>query len=66
MWANEAIEATMDVAEKRTYSLRKANISWDIPLNSFSSQLNDKTRSMKMGSIDVLTKKEKKDVTMVL
>jgi hypothetical protein len=37
MWANEAIEATMDVVEKGTYSLRRANISWDIPLNSFSS-----------------------------
>jgi hypothetical protein len=66
MWANEAIEATMDVVEKIAYSLRRANISWDIPLNSFSSQLNGKTRSMKMGSINVFTKKEKEDVTMIL
>jgi hypothetical protein len=65
MWANQTIEATMDVVEKGAYSSRRANISWDIPFNSFSSQLNGKTRSMKMGSIDVLTKKEK-DVTMIL
>jgi hypothetical protein len=53
----------MDVVEKGTYSHR-ANISWDIPLNSFSFQSNGKTKSMKMGSIDVLAEKE--NVTMIL
>jgi hypothetical protein len=49
MWTNEALEATMDVVERRTHSLRRANRSWNIPMNSFFDHLNGKIRSKKMG-----------------
>jgi hypothetical protein len=34
MWINEALKSSMDVIERGTCSLRKANNSWNIPLNS--------------------------------
>jgi hypothetical protein len=58
MWTNEALETTMDVIERGTYSLRKANNSWDILMNSFFCHLNGKTKSMKMGLGSVLIREE--------
>jgi hypothetical protein len=58
MWTNETLEATMDVIERETYFLRKANSSWNILMNSFFYHLNGKTKSMKMGLGGVLIRKE--------
>ncbi len=55
MWINEA-KSSMDVIERGTCSLRKANSSWNIPLNSFFDRINEKTRSRKMGPINTFTK----------
>jgi hypothetical protein len=63
MWTNETLEATMDVVERRTCYLRRANRSWNILLNSLFDHLNGKTRSRKMGLGGVLTKK--KDIIVV-
>jgi hypothetical protein len=52
----------MDV-KRRTCSLRKARMSWNIILSSLIDHLNKKTRSRKMGPIGVFTKEE--DVVMV-
>jgi len=49
MWINEALKSSMDVIERGIWSLRKANISWNVPLNSFFYHTNEKTRSGKMG-----------------
>jgi hypothetical protein len=49
MWINEALKSSMDFIERDTCSLRKANISWNIPLNLFFYHTNEKTRSRKMG-----------------
>jgi hypothetical protein len=43
--------------ERGRHSLRKANMSWNIPMNSFAHHLNGKTKSQKMGLRGVLTKK---------
>jgi hypothetical protein len=45
----------MDVVERGTHSLRRANKTWNIPLNSFSNHLHGKTRFRKMGLGSVLT-----------
>jgi hypothetical protein len=50
MCANETLEATMDVVERGTRSLKKANKSRNIPM----SFLNGKTRFGKMGLGGVL------------
>jgi hypothetical protein len=63
MWTNEALEATMDVVERATHSLRRASKSWNIPMNSTTNHLNGKTRSRKMGPKGVLTKEE--DVVVI-
>jgi len=55
MWTYEIVKTTINVVEKGTYSLRKARRSWNIPLNSLSNYLNNKTRSMKMEPRGVLT-----------
>jgi hypothetical protein len=39
----------MDVVEKRTHSLMKANITWNIFLNSFFDHLNGKNTFRKVG-----------------
>jgi hypothetical protein len=31
MWIDEALKLAMDVIERRTHSLKKANKSWNIP-----------------------------------
>jgi hypothetical protein len=43
----------MDVVEKGTHSLRRANKTWNIPLNSFSNHLHGKIgfRNMRLGSV---------------
>lgn len=53
----------MDVVEKRTHSLRCANITWNIFLSSLFNHLNGKTRFWKMGPIGVLM--AKKDVKVI-
>jgi hypothetical protein len=63
MWTNEALEVTMDVVERGTHSLRRANRSWNIPMSSFFDHLNGKTRSKKMGIRGVLI--EEKDVIVI-
>jgi hypothetical protein len=55
MWANETLEVVMDVIERGTHSLRKANKLWNISMNSLANHLNGKTKSMKMGPRGVLT-----------
>jgi hypothetical protein len=42
MWPNKALETTVDVVEKGTHSLRKANKSWNIPMSSPFNHLNGK------------------------
>ncbi len=54
MWIDETLKVTMDVIEKRTHSLRRANKSWNIPINSFFYHLNGKTKSKKMAPRGVL------------
>jgi hypothetical protein len=63
MWTIEALELAMDVVENGTYSLWRANMAWNIPMNSIFYHLNGKTRSRKMGLGGVLI--EKKDATMI-
>jgi hypothetical protein len=63
MWTNEALETTMDVVERVTRSLRKANRSWNIPMSSLSNHLNGKTRSRKIGPRRML--REEKDSTVI-
>jgi hypothetical protein len=63
MWTSEMLEEAMDVIERRTHSIRKANKSWNIPMNSLVDHLNGKTRSKKMGLGGVLIEKE--DVTVI-
>jgi hypothetical protein len=54
MWTIEALELAMGVVENGTYSLWRANMAWNIPMNSIFDHLNGKTRSRKMGLGDVL------------
>jgi hypothetical protein len=42
MWTDDALETTMNVVDKSTHSLRKANKAWKIPLSSFFYHLNAK------------------------
>jgi hypothetical protein len=49
MWMDETLEIAMDVVERRSHSLRRANRLWNIPMNSFSNHMNGKTISRKMG-----------------
>jgi hypothetical protein len=58
MWTNKALETVMDVVDKRTHSLKKDIISWNILVISIANHLNGKTKSRKMGPKGVLTKKE--------
>jgi hypothetical protein len=55
MWANEELEVVMDVIERGTHSLRRANKLWNISMNSLANHLNGKTKSMIMGPRGVLT-----------
>jgi len=57
------LEEAMDVIEKGTHSIRKANKSWNIPMSSLVDHLNGKTKSRKMGPKGVLTKEE--DVVVI-
>jgi hypothetical protein len=59
MWTDETLEATMDVVERGTHSLRRANKSWNIPMNSTTNHLNGKIKSRKTGPRGVLTKKKR-------
>ncbi len=52
------LEATMDVVERGTHSLRRANKSWNTPMNSIIDHLNGKTIFRKMGPKGVLTEEE--------
>ncbi len=55
MQIDETLKVAMDVIEKRTHSLTRANKSWNIPMNSFFYHLNGKTKSKKMAPRGVLT-----------
>jgi len=57
MWIDETLELEMDAIENGTFSLRRANKAWNIPMGSIFNQLNGKTRSRKMGLRGVLLKK---------
>jgi hypothetical protein len=63
MWTDKTLEATMDVVERGTHSLRRANKLWNIPMSSTTDHLNGKTRFRKMGQRGVLTRKE--DVVVI-
>jgi hypothetical protein len=54
MWTYQAFEEAMDVVENRTCSL-SASRSWSICLSFLSGQINDKTKSRKMGPKGVFT-----------
>ncbi len=58
MWTNLALEATMDIVERRTHYLKRISKSRNIPLNSLSDHLIDKTRFMKIGPRGVLIKEK--------
>ncbi len=57
-WSGELLEATMDVVERNIISLWGANKFWGIPITSFFDHLYGKTRSRKIGPLDVLMQKE--------
>jgi hypothetical protein len=63
MWIDETLKSAMDVVERGTHSLKKANKSWNIPMSSIVDHLNGKTMSRKLGPIGVLT--EENDATMI-
>lgn len=45
MWTNETLETTMNDVEKGTHFLKRANMSWNILMNSLVDDLNGKTKS---------------------
>jgi hypothetical protein len=49
MWTNETLETSINVVERGTRSLRKANKSWNISMSSLINHLNGKTRFGNMG-----------------
>jgi hypothetical protein len=49
MGTNETLKEVMDAIESKTYSLKRANKSWNIPLSSFFDHLNRKIRFEKVG-----------------
>jgi hypothetical protein len=49
MWIDERLEVTMAVIERGTHSLRKANSSWNLTMNSLVDHLHGKTKYRKMG-----------------
>ncbi len=55
---DETLKTTMDVVERGTHSLRRANRSWNIPMSSLFDHLCGKIRSRKIGPRGVLTKEE--------
>ncbi len=63
MWIDEMLEVVMDVVERRTHSVKRANKSWNIPMSSIVDHLNGKSRFKKMGLRGVLIEKE--DVTVI-
>jgi hypothetical protein len=63
MWTDETLKTTIDGFERGTHSLRKANMSWNIPMSSPFDHMSGKTRSIKMGPGGVLI--EEKDSTMI-
>ncbi len=58
MWTNEVLKVAMDAIKRGTHSLRKANKSWNIPMNSLVNHLHGKTKSRKMGPRGVLIEEE--------
>jgi hypothetical protein len=55
---SEAFEEAMEAIEQGTYSLWGVSRIFRIPLSFLSNHLNGCTRSRKMGSLGMLTKKE--------
>jgi hypothetical protein len=49
LWIYDALETTMDVVERRTYSLRKISKIWNIILSSLFDHLNGRNKSRKVG-----------------
>ncbi len=56
----------MDVIERGTYSIMKANKSLNIQMSSLFDHLNEKSKSKKMGLIGVLTKEDVVVITWTL
>jgi predicted transcriptional regulator len=52
----------MDVLKKRTTTLKKANMSWNIPLSSIFYHLNGKTPILKVGTRVLLTREEDDEI----
>jgi len=46
---DETLKIIMDAIERGTHSLRRANRSWHIPMNSLFDHMSGKIRSRKMG-----------------
>jgi hypothetical protein len=57
-WIDQALEEAMVAIEKCTYSLRVANMSWNILMTSFSSHLFRKTKTWKHGPLGNLIDEE--------
>jgi hypothetical protein len=49
MWTDDALETTMNVVDKSTHSLRRANKAWNIPLSSLFVHLNGKKNLNRWG-----------------
>lgn len=62
-WVVETLEKSMDVIQKKHFSMKRANQHWHIPLTFLSYHLNGKTKSRKVGPQVIVT--NEKDVTMV-
>jgi len=56
----------MDVIERGTYSIMKANKSSNIPMSSLFDHLNEKSKSKMMGLRGVLTKEDVVVITWTL
>jgi hypothetical protein len=63
MWMDEALEISMDVVEGGMHSLKRANMSWNIPMSSLYDHMNGKSKSRRMGPGGVLI--EEKDSIMI-
>jgi hypothetical protein len=61
----KTLKTVMDVIKRGTYLLRRTNKPWNIPLNSFSNHLKDKTRSKKIGPKGVIIREKKDDVMII-
>lgn len=63
---HEQLKEAMDGMERRLTFMKKVNKHWNIPMSSLFDHLNNKTKSMKIGPLDVLTKEDATIVAWIL